>query len=79
MPTISSRDFNHDVGAAKRAALDGPVVITERGEPSHVLLSIEAYRKLQGDGSSLVRKLRMSDPVDAEFERVDLEFRVPEF
>nr|VDG62531.1 prevent-host-death family protein [Streptococcus thermophilus] len=79
MTTISSRDFNHDVGAAKRAALDGPVVITERGEPSHVLLSIETYRKLQGDGASFVRKLRMSDPVDAEFERVDLEFRVPEF
>lgn len=79
MTTISSRDFNHDVGAAKRAALDGPVVITERGKPLHVLLSIEAYRKLQGDGSSFVGKLRMSDPVDAEFERVDLEFRVPEF
>ena len=29
MTTISSREFNRDVSAAKRAALEGPVVITD--------------------------------------------------
>ena len=37
--TVSSRELNQDVGRAKRAAEDGPVVITDRGRPSHVLLS----------------------------------------
>jgi len=38
MPTISAREFNQDVSAAKRAAADGPVIITDGGRPSHVLL-----------------------------------------
>ncbi len=42
--TISSREFNQDVGRAKRAARSGPVVITDRGRPAHVLLSFEEYR-----------------------------------
>ena len=44
--TITSREFNHDTGRAKRAANDGPVFITDRGRPAHVLLSIEDYRRL---------------------------------
>ena len=51
--TISSREFNQDAGGAKRAAEKGPVIITDRGRPSHVLLSIEDYRKLAGGGPSL--------------------------
>lgn len=41
MPTMTSREFNHDVSAAKRAASSEPVIITDRGRPSHVLLSID--------------------------------------
>lgn len=48
--TISSREFNQDSGKAKRAAADGPVFITDRGTPSHVLLTIEEYRRLAGEG-----------------------------
>lgn len=45
MPTtISSREFAHDTSGAKRAALSGPVFITEQGRPAHVLLSIEEYQ-----------------------------------
>ena len=44
MKTFSSRQFNQDVGAAKKAALAGPVVITDRGKPTHVLLSVEDYK-----------------------------------
>lgn len=59
LSTLSSRDLNQDVGRAKRAALRGPVIITDRGKPSHVLLSIAQYRKLQGRGKSLVEALSM--------------------
>jgi prevent-host-death family protein len=46
--TISSRQFNQDASGAKKAANDGPVMITDRGEPAHVLLSIAEYRRLTG-------------------------------
>lgn len=45
---FTSREFNQDTARAKRAAAEGPVFITDRGEPSHVLLSIEEYRRLAG-------------------------------
>jgi PHD/YefM family antitoxin component YafN of YafNO toxin-antitoxin module len=46
--TMSSREFNRDTGRAKSAALDGPVYITDRGRPGHVLLSYECYEQLLG-------------------------------
>ncbi len=39
--TVSSRIFNQDPTAVKRAALSSPVQITDRGKVSHVLVSIE--------------------------------------
>lgn len=39
--TLSSRGRNQDIDRAKRAAKDGPVIITDRGKPAHVLLSFE--------------------------------------
>lgn len=39
--TLSSRELNQDVSRAKRAARHGPVLITDRGKPAHVLLSFE--------------------------------------
>jgi prevent-host-death family protein len=65
--TISSREFNQDTGGAKRAAENGPVIITDRGEPSHVLLSFEDYRKLMAKGPSLAEAL--ADPgADFDFD-----------
>lgn len=52
--TLSSREFNQDTGRAKRAAKKGPVFITDRGRPMHVLLTIEEYRKLSDRGPSLL-------------------------
>lgn len=45
---MSSREFNQDTSGAKRAAERGPVIITDRGRPAHVLLSFDAYEKLVG-------------------------------
>lgn len=35
--TLSSREFNQDTSRAKKAALIGPVFITDRGKPAHVI------------------------------------------
>ncbi|GAB7531838.1 type II toxin-antitoxin system prevent-host-death family antitoxin [Pseudomonas sp. 3A(2025)] len=63
---ISSREFNQDTSGAKKSALEGPVFITDRGRPSHVLLSIEGYEQLTGNAPDIVQMLRM--PGDIEFE-----------
>ncbi|MFA6964184.1 type II toxin-antitoxin system Phd/YefM family antitoxin [Bosea sp. (in: a-proteobacteria)] len=65
--TLSSREFNQDTGKAKRAAHDGPVFITDRGRPSHVLLSIEDYRKLSSKGMTLAEAIADPRP-EADFE-----------
>lgn len=46
--TLSGRELNQDLGRAKRAANGGPVIITDRGRPAHVLLSFEEYKRLTG-------------------------------
>jgi prevent-host-death family protein len=66
--TLSSRDFNQDTGRAKKAAERGPVFITDRGKPAHVLLTIEDYRKLTGMHASIVDLLGMPGAADVEFE-----------
>lgn len=67
MTTINSRTFNQDASGAKRAALDGPVFITDRGRPAHVLLSIEAYRQLTGRQVSILDLLADPEAADVEF------------
>ena len=47
MPTtISSREFNQHAGNAKKSADLGPVFITDRGRPAHVLLSMQDYQRM---------------------------------
>lgn len=65
--TISSRDFNQDVGKAKRASTIGPVIITDRGQPSHVLLSINDYKRLTGQQETILDLLAMPEAADIEF------------
>ncbi len=45
---VTSREFNQDTSGAKRAAASGPVFITDRGRPAHVLLTFEDYEALVG-------------------------------
>jgi prevent-host-death family protein len=64
--TLSSRDFNQDTGRAKKAAAAGPVFITDRGRPAHVLLTIEDYRRLAGAGRNIADLFAM--PAGAEVD-----------
>jgi prevent-host-death family protein len=66
--TLSSREFNQDSGKAKRASRKGPVIITDRGKPSHVLLSIEDYEKITAKSESIAEALAMPESAEIEFK-----------
>lgn len=66
--TLSSREFNHDASGAKKAARNGPVFITDRGRPAHVLLTIDEYQRLAGGQVSIVDLLAMPGVDDIDFE-----------
>lgn len=69
MRSVTSREFNQDVSSAKRMARLEPVVVTDRGRPTHVLLSIEAFRRLSGPSESIVDLLAAPVPAgDARAE-----------
>ena len=78
MATVTARDFNQDVSAAKRAATTEPVIITDRGKPSHVLLSIEQYHRMVADQRSIVDWLSVDDDVELVPERLDLTLTTPD-
>lgn len=66
--TISSREFNQDLGRAKNAARQGPVMITDRGKPAHVLLSIEDYRRLSATQIRIADLLAMPNADEIELD-----------
>jgi prevent-host-death family protein len=65
---LSSREFNQDTSKAKRAAKKGPVFITDRGRPSHVLLTAEEYQKLTGGQKNIADLLEMPEAAAVEFD-----------
>jgi prevent-host-death family protein len=69
--TLSSREFQQNASQAQKAAQKGPVFITSRGKPVHVLLSIEEYRRITGGRRSIVDALAMPglSDIDVEFPR----------
>ncbi len=68
MTKLSSRDFNQDVGRAKRAADEGPVIITDRGKPAYVLLRYEAYREMAHAAPSILDLLDQHGAEASDFE-----------
>lgn len=75
--TLSSRELNQDVSRAKKAASQGPVIITDRGQPAHVLLTFEDYQRLTRQRRSIANALAMPGVEDIDFEppRVDIDNR----
>ncbi len=70
--TYTSREFNQDASGAKRAAEEGPVYITDRGRPAHVLLSIDEYQRLVGPAAGIVDMLAMKPDDAIDFEAAPL-------
>ena len=66
MKVIASREFNQDVSQAKRAARLEPVFVTDRGRPTHVLMSIDAFRQLTGQTETIIDLLAMPGLTDID-------------
>ena len=66
--TLSSREFNQGASEAKRAANNGPVFITDRGRPAHVLMSFKDYQQITKQRRNIADALAMPDIADIEFE-----------
>lgn len=69
--TLSSRQFNQDTSKAKKAARNGPVFITDRGKPAHVLLNIGEYQRITGNPTKIADLLAMPGIEDLAFEIPD--------
>lgn len=75
MTTLTSRQFHQDSARIKRAVKDGPVVITDRGKPSLVVLTYEAYEMMTHpeQPAKFVSVLdALYDPASAHFD-----FQIP--
>ena len=68
LTTLTSREFNQDTSRAKKAASHGPVFITDRGRPAHVLLSFDQYLELSGGNGNIIEQLAMPEVEDLEFD-----------
>ncbi len=66
--TLSSRQFNQDASKAKKAAKAGPVFITDRGRPAHVLLTFEEYKKITSVRTKIADLLAMPGIEDIKLE-----------
>jgi prevent-host-death family protein len=66
MKLLSSREFNRDVSYAKREARVEPVLITDRGQPTHVLMSIEDFRRFSGESENILEILAMPEAVELD-------------
>jgi PHD/YefM family antitoxin component YafN of YafNO toxin-antitoxin module len=68
MKRVTSRELNQDVSRAKRFALVEPVFVTDRGRPTHVLISIDAWRQLSGERETMTQLLA-APPGDIALDR----------
>lgn len=75
--TFTSREFNQQASEAKKAANNGPVFITDRGKPAHVLLSIADYQRLTEQRRNIADSLAMPGAENIAFEpqRVNLSIK----
>jgi prevent-host-death family protein len=70
--TLSCREFNQQVSRAKKAAEEGPVFITDRGEPAHVLITYEEYQRLCGSQRKIADLLALPGMEKEELDLQDL-------
>mgnify|MGYP003144323938 CR=1 FL=1 len=68
--TVSSRELNQALSRIKKSSLTGPVIITDRGQPSHVMMSYAEYQRLTGKRTSIVERLSNPAATEVEFEPV---------
>ena len=69
MGTVTAREFNRSPSSVKEMAKREPVVVTERGKPALVILSVAEYERLVGR-TTTYDLFRMADDVEIDFEPV---------
>ena len=67
---FSSQEFNQNPGRIKRAAEDGPVIVTERGERKLVVMNWEEYQRLSRSGPDIVEMFHDTETAQIDFEPV---------
>ena len=81
--TVSSRDFTRDVSAAKQAAAEGPVFITDRGRPAFALLKIDDYYRIIGQNEPTLLDVMVGIPggdnIAFDPPRLDIQIRATAF
>lgn len=75
--TMTSREFNQDTARAKRAAAKGPVIITDRGRPSHVLMTADEYERLEKLGQMPVKPKNLAAALADPRPEADFEWEAP--
>jgi len=66
---FSSREFNQRVAVAKKAAsADNLVYILDRGQPTHVLMSMDKFNELSGQRQNILELLAMPEAAEVDFE-----------
>jgi prevent-host-death family protein len=63
---MTSREFNQDTARAKREAATAPVFITDRGKPTHVLMTVEEYERLAKPRKTIGELLYWPGAADVE-------------
>lgn len=66
--TLSSREFDQNANDAEKGADTGPVFVTYRGKPAHVLLSIKEYGRITGRRQKIDDLLAMPGIADVRFD-----------
>lgn len=66
--TFSSREFNQDTGRVKKASEAGPVFITDRGRPAHVLMTFTEYQRVTGKKKNILELVGMKGAGEIDFE-----------
>lgn len=69
---MTSREFNQDLGRAKRESLQAPVIVTDRGKPKHVLLNYEQYQQLASKQDKPKTLFDWFASADSEVADIDL-------
>jgi prevent-host-death family protein len=72
METVSSADFQRQIGRIQDQALIAPIMVTRNGRDRLVLLSAEEYRRLKNLDRQSLAASELSDDILAEIAAAEV-------
>jgi prevent-host-death family protein len=76
---VTAQEFNRNPSAAARAAEEGPVTITKRGEPYQVLMSVEAASQVGRSALDVLADDGEGAGIEFDPEPMVFHPRIPDF